>query len=243
MAAKLTPEEQIALILKKAETATPEEAEMLTGRAEKLMIRHGIDRAMAEAADPSKKDTLDWTTIILKGVYSKAQALMVHSIVSAYGDAKGYIVGSRSGSNTSFRFASFKNDGVALKGLIDSLLLQCVVATDAARKKEMLWKRMTPSEKYNFCRSFILGFGQGAAQRIRETKKIVTEEAKADHGAGTALVLVKKAEAVEKFYDAETAGTLKKGRGINTTYSGYAAGRQAGLNANVGGAARGAVGR
>lgn len=245
MAEKLSIEEQVAIILRKAETATPEEAEMLSARAEYLMLKHGIDRSVAEAAADNslEKDHIEWFSVTFDGVYAKAQVFMVHDIVMAYGDARGYVSShDRPKKGMTYHFCSFSKDGEALKGLIESLMLQCTTATtEFIEEQDYAWTLKSASEKYNAKRSFILGFGRGAASRITETRKKVVAEAKSE-STGTDLVLRNKSTEVEKAYDRMMGGNTRRTRGMQTTYSGYSAGRTAGRDANVG-AGRKAVSR
>lgn len=236
MADKLTLEEQVALMLRKAETGTPEEAEMLTARAAHLMLKHGIDRTMAEAAGTQPKDNITWFEVSFTGVYAKAYIFAVHDIVRAFGNARGYLIPfDLPKKGMTYRFCSFSKDGVELKALVESLMIQCNSAVaDHIEAQDYAWSLKTASQKYNDKRSFVLGFGRETASRIAKERREAIQEVKASStGNGAELVLVSKKVEVEKYFERST-GKMGKARGMQTSVNGYLAGRAAGREANIG---------
>lgn len=244
----MTVEQQVAQLLRQAEsTEFPEEAELFSARAERLMLKHGISRSMAEAAGQQEKDHITWFSISFDGIYAKAYVFAVHDIVTGFGNAKGYLTSfDKPKKGMSYHFCSFSKDGAELKALLDSLMIQCNAAlAEHIEALDYAWSMKSGTEKYNDKRSFILGFGRETSRRIAATRQEVITEVKAIEAKGapgTDIVLKNKSAEIEKAYDRMMGGSKRKARGMQTTQSGYRAGVAAGREASLG-AGRKAVGR
>lgn len=225
----LTPiEEKIALLLKKAEsTDSPQEAEALTEAAEKLMLKHGIERAMLDMTH-DKKEEIVVVKYDLKGTYAYEQMLAAHAIARAL-DLRLFYADQRSWSGgVRISIVGFKSDAEDALMLILSLLTQATVAVKVWAKAELpSW--YTPSEKYKARRSFIEYFGKGAAKRISDNRLKTIEEV---GGTGTELVLVKRSEMIDEFYG--TLGLRSKSDRREASIAGVGAGFTAGQNAATG---------
>lgn len=220
-------EEKIALLLKKAEsTDSPQEAEALTEAAEKLMLKHGIERAMLDMSH-DKKEEIVVVKYDLKGTYAYEQMLAAHAIAEAL-DLRLFFSDQRSWSHgVRISIVGFKSDAEDALMLILSLLTQATVAVKVWAKAD-LPSYYTPSEKYKARRTFIEYFGKGAAKRIRGNRAKTIEEV----GTGTELVLVKRSELVDEFYG--TLGLRSKMDRRATSHAGVGAGFTAGQNAATG---------
>lgn len=240
--------DKIAALLLKAESTTPEEAEALTAKAEEMMIKYGIEQAVIDARRGAgqKKEEIVTRKIFFAGVYAQGQMMMGHSVAMAFGsirtmrtanvrrfneDTKKYEKGEQ------LWLIGFESDVSQCELLIASLQLQCIVALDRWWKTEGKRGYYTAMEKFTERRSFIMSFGSGAGERIKETRRKVVAEETAK-GTGTDLVLVNRKAAVDAFMD-QAHPNLRSGRGVNRGYAGSTAGRAAGRNANVGGNAVG----
>lgn len=231
-AGKLTTEERIAALLRKAETTTPAEAEALTAKAEELMIKYGIDRALLNSRSTGEKERIERLKIPLKGIYAKAYMDMMYSIAMAYGNVRAYYTQWKQ-SDITLTIIGFESDVAQLKVLLASLQLQGVVALDT------WWKardtaHYTAMDKFKDRRTFIKSFGQGAASRIRKARTTAVQEAESTT-PGTAIVLRDRATAVDEFMKAN-APDLKssKSREKSGGWGASSAGYQAGQNANTG---------
>lgn len=232
-AGKLSHEEKIEKLLKKAETTTPEEAEALTQKAVELMQKYGVTQAMLNARRTGDKERIEMLHIPLKGIYAMAYESMMTSIAQAYGDVQTFYTQYKQ-SDVVLTITGFESDVSQLKVLLTSLQLQAVVALSAWVESGGLAFSATAMEKFKARRTFIKAFGAGAAERIRRARRTVVQEAEKET-PGTELVLRDRATAVEEFLKAKVPGlkTVKK-REKSGGYGASRAGYQAGQNANTG---------
>lgn len=229
---KLTTEEKIAALLKKAETTTPEEAELLTAKATELMKKYGIDRALLNARTTGDKERIEKLHIPFSGIYAKAYMRMMSTIAKSYGDdIDTYYTQWR--NDITLTIVGFETDVAQLKVLLTSLQLQGVVALNAWWKTRDTFG-YTAMEKFKDRRTFIESFGAGAASRIYRTRASVVKEAESST-PGAELVLRDRALAVKDFMN-ENVGKLKtvKNREKAGGYGASIAGYDAGKNANTG---------
>jgi hypothetical protein len=234
--AKLTQEERIAKLLQKAETTTPEEAELLTAKAVELMQKYGVTQAMLNARRTGDKERIELLQIPLKGIYAMAYESMLTSIARAYGNVQTFYTQWKQ-SDVTLTITGFESDVAQLKVLLTSLQLQVVVATDSWWKSadnEYTRTSAKPMEKFKARRQFIKSFGFGAAERIRKARHHVVAEAEKST-PGTELVLRNRAQAVDEFVTAKFPGlkTVKR-REKPGSFGAGQAGYKAGQNANTG---------
>ena len=235
-AKKLTTEERIAALLRKAETTTPEEAQALTEKAVQLMQKYGITQAMLNARRTGDSERIERIHIPLKGIYAMGYMSMMNSIALAYGGVKTYYTQWRQ-SDVVFTITGFESDVAQLKILLASLQLQAVVATDTwwkSNENRSVRDYATAMEKFKARRTFIKAFGSGAAERISRARRVVVRDAERET-PGAELVLLDRMKAIEAFL-AEKEPKLKKSKsrekhgGFKASSAGYRAGR----NANTG---------
>lgn len=229
---KLTKEELIAQLLKKAETTTPEEAEALTAKAAMLMQKYSIDRAMLNARTTGEKERIERVKIPFKGIYAMAYMSMMSSIARAYDPSIQTYYDQWKQSDVTLTIVGFESDVQQLKVLLTSLQLQAVVALGA------WWKTIDvpakPMEKFKARRTFLKSFGWGAASRIGRARAGMVKEAEAAT-PGTGIVLRDRALAVKEFLDTQVPGLKSvKDRTKPGGFGASAAGVQAGRNANTG---------
>jgi hypothetical protein len=229
-----TPEEKrahtealIALMLKKAETTTPEEAELLMAQAEKLMLKFDIQNITAESAD-KKAEKIITARMDFEGIFAKAYVLMGFSIANGLGSLK-CVQSHYKNTHRILHIVGYESDVERAKTLIQSLQVQAVMALGKFTKNIPSW--YTGSDKFNARRSFIIGFGDEAGIRIANTRRTVIEEEETST-PGTEIVLVNRAARVEDAFD-ELFSDLRQGRAIKVTV-GYRDGRNAGASANIG---------
>lgn len=231
-AKKMTKEEQIQKLLLKAQTTTPEEAELLTAKAEELMLKYGIDRALLNASSTGDKERIQKLKIPLKGIYAKAYMDMMYSVAMAFGNVKAYYTQWKQ-SDVDLTIVGFESDVAQLHVLLTSLQLQAVVALDAWVKSVDM-STYTPMEKFKARRTFIKAFGNGAATRIRKARVNAVKDAESTT-PGAELVLRDRMLAIDDFMKVNV-GKLRssKSREKSGGYDASTAGYTAGKNANTG---------
>lgn len=228
----MTQEERIKALLRKAETTTPEEAEILTEKAEELMLKYGIDQALLNARSTGDKERIQKLKIPLKGIYAKAYMDMMHSIAMAFGNVRAFFTQWKQ-SDVDYTIVGFESDVSQLQVLLTSLQLQAVVALDAW-VKSIDMSNYTPMEKFKARRTFIKAFGNGAATRITKARASAVKDAESTT-PGAELVLRDRMLAVDDFMKSNV-GKLRsskrreKSGGWDASSAGYAAGK----NANTG---------
>jgi hypothetical protein len=251
--------DKIAKLLAKAESTTPEEAEMLTAKAQELMAQYAIDEAMIEAArgfsgESSKYGEEEFVAI---GIYRYSLSKLTHVVLQANGlrtfewtgknprvvDGKLYketvvVVG-----------CGQKGDLDRVRVLNTSLMLQAITAENAwwrEHKHEHEWK---PKKGHYERRQFLLSFAYGVHQKMTAAAERGKKAAEAEHSSDSvALVLRDKALVVQAEFekrhpDLRSKRDSKKGGSM----AAHAAGHAAGLRANTGepsvGGERGALNR
>src|SRR4026208_2027649 len=75
--------EKIAALLRKAESTTPEEAELLVEKAQQLMTQYAISEAMLDAARGVERDEIDQTPIKMTGVFREAIGELLWAIAAS----------------------------------------------------------------------------------------------------------------------------------------------------------------
>lgn len=245
--------EKVMRLLAKAESTTPEEAELLVAKATELMIREEIDQAMLASAQGRIVDEIIEKKITFKGSYADAQ----RDLFFAVGRAHGFklLQSWAPGSQKAGAWIGFKHDLEQTEVLLTSLLIQQARAATGYFKANPCESWMTAFDKFAAKRSHMMGFATGVqsiiSERRRQTIKTVTDERVAacpdDSTSSVALVLQSKDDQVKDWYD-KRYGNLKSGRARrlagngDATSAGHRAGRSADLGSNRIGA-RKALGR
>lgn len=220
----------IAKLLAKAESTTPEEAEALTEHAERLMLKYGIERArideqrarLGEAYEEIVKECILFTGAYARDIRELGAgiALALGAIRPIYGagrDSTLYLVGCAS-------------DVKQAQILTASLQVQAMVAMRhwwvAERGRHPWW---SDSDRRRARSGFIRGFGVGAADRIRESREAVIEEA----GSGAELVLASRQDRVDAAVDAMATRRARPREGADA--GSFLRGRISGRQADTGG--------
>lgn len=217
--------DKIRKVLALAEGATTEgEAEAATRKAEILMAKYGIDRAMVSHTDPGS-DPLEWQTITLQAPYAVQKACLLHTVAAAYNGQTIRRPGAAAGANQVVEVCAHKSDLERIDILFTSLLLQ--IATGINRRVPAHGARAAA-----YRRSYILGFNQAVRDRLREAAARARQES--GDTTGTDLVLADRSALVRNAFTDRWPNvrftTVTSGGG------GYGAGRAAGAAADLGGA-------
>lgn len=214
-----------ALIAKAESTEFPEEAEVLTAKAQQLMARHAIDAALLEAGTgtagvPSSR------RVAVAVPYQAAKVRLLSAVARAN---RGRVVWD-AGTGQAHVFG-FAGDLDAVEVLFTSLLLQ---ATRAAAAHGPVRDARGRSRTRSFRGSFLHGFAQRIGERLEEAVR--EEVAATAEGGGSALVplLEGRERAVEDAVAAEYP-RLRRLRASVTNGAGWRAGQVAGAAAALGG--------
>lgn len=233
--------DKINKLLRKAESTTPEEAELLFAKAAELMAKYQIDEAMLKAREPKTRGTvqrekfysisiwrfpiadLKWRIAVAMGL----KAIKLTSDIWREVDGKVYK------QNEQYEMFGFPEDLAHFKMIITSLEVQMLRAELAWwGQNEYLYKGMKKSQQHTARRGFMFAFAQGAAAKYAEVGRKAKQEAVAEHGTGVELVLRDKsleiADAYHKAYPETRKVNDKKSRGDAWAQTkGYEAGRRA----------------
>jgi len=223
--------ERIIKLLSKAErTDNPAEAEAFFAKAAALQAAHAIDEIMLNAAAGKHVDDIEKKTYLFKGSYAPANVWMVHVLAQQLNSR--VIQTKLGGSEVRCNVHGFRSDLERLDLLFTSLLIQGTRAMKTFIKNHEYYGSCTAAEKYQMRKSFLMGFGEGAADQLAEANRAAEKEQETKT-PGVGLVLVdRKAQvntAVEQSY-----GRLSSSRGTKRDYSGLAGGRAAGRQADMG---------
>lgn len=203
-----------ALLAKAEATSFGEEAEALSTKAQELMNRYALERAVVDAEEtpaPSASARRLW----LDNPYLDAKATLVDAVASANR--------CRSVFHPEFGFVTVLGDEVDLEIvelLTTSLLLQATRAMLAAGRQV---DRRGTSRTRSFRQSFLLAYANRIGERLREA----TEAETAATGDPRLLpVLADRKQAVDDLYDEMFSETVRRSMSVNNA-SGWGAGRAA----------------
>lgn len=237
--------DKINKLLRKAESTTPQEAELLFAKAAELMAKYAIDEAMLKAREPQTRGTVQRETFISVSIWRYPIAEMKWRIGMAMG-LKVIKLGTPSWvevngrvykENEQYEMFGFPEDLEHFRMIITSLEVQMFRAELAWWKEnEYLYKGQSKSKQHQARRGFMFAFGQGAATKYSEVGRKAQKEAEREHGADSvALVLRDKSleiqDAFRKAYPVTRKAADRKSRGDSWAQG---AGYEAGRNADVG---------
>ncbi|HXY91138.1 MAG TPA: DUF2786 domain-containing protein [Acidimicrobiia bacterium] len=185
----------VRALLAKAESTTFEaEAEAFTAKAQELMTRHRIDRALVDATSERRTEPRA-RSIVIADPYAAAKASLLAHVAGANGCTS--VWSSAIGVSTVF---GYTDELDAVEELYTSLLVQAVQAIRRAGPKVDAYGR---SRTKRFRRAFLLAFACRIGQRLRDTVRDTVEHATMQ--AGVALVPLLAARAARSAAAAEAA--------------------------------------
>jgi hypothetical protein len=235
--------DKIGKLLAKAESTTPEEAELLLGKAQELMTRYAIDEAMVAAARGIEAaEKIVEVRITYTGIFREA-AFDIGKALCAPNECRHLI--SRGSNQTTLVVIGFEGDVERVKMLDASVQIQ-------ARGAMLKWAKdqdrtyMSGMQWYKARREFLFGFAHGLHMQLAVAHKVAVkvaedEQAPTEESGSVALVLRDKKVRVNDWID-ETYGKLTSStrRYSSGGYGAHAAGSVAGHRADATG--RGKVG-
>jgi hypothetical protein len=240
--------DKIAKLLAKAESTTPEEAEMLTAKAQELMAQYAIDEAMISMARGFRnvKDQIVHEEFVIVGIYRFPLADLCNYLFR-FSDLEHVVLGGKNPRNIDgrifketivYRATGFKTDIDRARMLFTSLQLQAITAESVwwrEHKHEHEWK---VKKGHYERRQFLFSFAWAAGERMMEAKKAGQKKAEREHTSNSvALAIVSKDALVQQAYE-DRYPNLKEGRAKSFqggSMSSHAAGDAAGRRADIGG--------
>ena len=182
--------ERVRALLAKAEsTSFPEEAEALTAKAQELMARHAIDRALLDAATGDGASPVG-RRLPIDDPYAGAKSLLLSEVAQA--NRCRSVWSKELGFSTVF---GHEADVDSVELLFTSLLVQATAAMTAAGRSVDRWGR---SRTRSFRQSFLVAYATRIGARLREAAAAGAAAAEEEHGASLLPVLAAQDEAVEE---------------------------------------------
>jgi len=213
---------KVRALLAKAESTTfAEEAEALTAKAQALMDRHAIDRAVLAEASGSAGGP-EGRTVLVEAPYARPKFQLLSELARA--NRCRAVLETRSGVAT---VVGFPEDQETVELLYTSLLVQATRAmlhrgTDA-RSRTRAYRQ-----------AFLLAYAARIGQRLREAAAAAVADATRAHGGSLLPVLQGREDAVERHL-ADAFPRLRSMRVTASDPAGYAAGHAAADRARIGG--------
>ena len=182
--------ERVRALLAKAESTTfPEEAEALSAKAQELMARHAIDRALLEAAASDSTPGASGRRIVIDDPYARPKSLLLAEVADA--NRCKAVWSPDFGWSTVFG-ADDDLDIVDL--LFTSLLCQATSAmTAAGSSAEGPLARRARTK--SFRQSFLVAYGTRIGVRLRRAADAAAGEAAEVHGSERLLPVLAAREA------------------------------------------------
>ena len=213
---------KVRSLLAKAESTTyPDEAEALTAKAQQLMDRHAIDRAVVAAAGGSSARP-EGRTLLVESPYARPKFQLLTELARA-NRCRAVL---DTGSNVA-TVVGFPDDQATVELLYTSLLVQ---GTRAMLREGASTR--TRSRAYR--QAFLVAYAARIGQRLREAAAATVTEAVRAHGEDLLPVLKSREVAVEDQL-ASAFPHLRRMRVTASDPAGYAAGHAAADRARLGG--------
>ncbi|CNF48619.1 Protein of uncharacterised function (DUF2786) [Mycobacterium tuberculosis] len=208
-----------ALLAKAESTEFPEEAEALSARAQELMARHSIDRALI-AAETGDLTGSAGRRIAVDNPYDAPKAVLLTVVADA--NRCRAIWHRELGFST---VLGFPGDLAAVEMLFTSLLVQATSAmVHAGPRRDARGRSRTRSFRHAFLNAYAARIGE----RLREAAGEAAGRAAADAGGKDLLpVLAARDRAVEQAVDAMFPNLAKGRAGSVSNHEGWVAGRAA----------------
>lgn len=236
--------DKIVKLLRKAESTAPEEAELLTAKAQELMTRYQISEAMiAEREGTGTSEELTEVQLTYTGVYRHALMELGFACAKQNGCRAFYTDARwRTPKEMVVTACGFEGDVRRVEMLNASVQVQLHGALAAWWKGDKTHQLLARRQKFHERREFMFGFASGLSQQLAEARKRATGEAAKDEAdrAGVsdreasdsvALVVRSRKDRVDDWYD------RTHGRSLRYVVHNYARGsggaRGAGADAGV----------
>ncbi len=214
-------------LLAKAESSPfPEEADAFMTKAQEMIARYSLDRAVLEAdRDGPAGSGVEARRCWLDDPYLEAKAILVH--VVAESNRCQSILSGELGFVT---LVGHPDDIDGTEALFTSLLIQATRRMTALASDT---ESGTRTRRTAYRRSFLVAYANRIGDRLEAANKTVTQEADAESGGRLLPVLARRAEAAEQVVE-DLFPSLGHNRVQVSDWSGWAAGTAAADLADLG---------
>ncbi len=178
-----------ALLAKAESTEFPAEAEALLAKAQQLMTRHAIDRAMLGATDARRHDRVTSRTITVERPYAMARVALLHAVAVA-SDCRVIVQGSGDDGGRQCVLVGHPVDLTHVLALFASLSIHAT--------RCMLAAPLGADPPRRFRHAFLLAFAGRIGARLRQARESARREVETQRGQSTELVLVRRSAAVDE---------------------------------------------
>jgi hypothetical protein len=205
------------LLAKAESTEHPEEADALTAKAQELMTRYSIERAVAESVQPVASVPLA-RRLWLESPYVDAKSLLV-SVVADANNCQAI-------QSVTWGFVTIvghRSDLDLVELLVTSLLVQATRAMALAGPQVT---RSGTSSTRSWRRSFLIAYASRIGERLRESVHTSEASYDSDHGGALVPVLAARREAVHEAMSEMFPDTVERPISVSNR-AGYGAGRAA----------------
>ena len=185
---------KIRALLAKAESTTFDaEAEAYTAKAQELMARHRIDRALLADAGPAQDADVRGRRIGIEDPYATAKFLLLSGIAEANGARA--VWSKDLGSAT---VLGFPVELAIIEELFTSLLVQATAAMRREGSKQDAYGR---SRTKAFRRSFLVAYADRVTDRLRHSVEDIVTAVATETGTDLVPILAARDDAVEARVD------------------------------------------
>ena len=205
------------LLAKAESTEHPEEADALTAKAQELMTRYSIERAVAESSQPIASVPLA-RRMWLESPYVDAKSLLVTVVADANN--------CQAIQSVTWGFVTIVGHGGDLdlvELLVTSLLVQATRAMALAGPQVT---RYGTSSTRSWRKSFLIAYASRIGERLRESVHSSETTYDADHGGALVPVLAARRDAVEHTMAELFPDVIERPISVSNR-AGYGAGRAA----------------
>lgn len=235
--------DKIQALLKKAESTTPEEAELLFAKAAELMAKYSIDEAMLRAAGKKhENDKIVREEYIAVGIWLYPMGHLISVILRNFGMSPVKIKGLQREVNgrlykkVECRHAvGYESDHEKARMMYTSLQIQALRAENTWWREtgQQLYGWDTPSNQHKERRQFLFSFAVGVQKQLTEATARGRAQAEAEHSKeSVALVLRDRQANVDDAFKSEWPLRVKSrsryaSGGSAAAGAGYVAGQKA----------------
>lgn len=206
---------KVRSLLAKAESTTfPDEAEALTAKAQQLMDRHAIDRAVLAASMVGATSSPEGRSLLVESPYARARFQLLTEVARANRCRAVWL--QHEGIAT---VVGFPEDQETVELFYTSLLVQATTAMLHAGDR-------ADTRTRSFRQSFLVAYAARIGERLRRADEAAVAEAAADLGGGVLPVLASREAAVDQHFTREFPH-LRTMRVVARDPAGWTAGRRA----------------
>lgn len=216
------------LLVKAAGTDNEEERDAYTAKAQRLMLKWGIEEADLEARGEVKPEQVVQERRSYSGALAETMPQFANNLAHGMGGLK--VLKNTYGKHHIVYVIGHQSDVDNFWLMMNSLEQQARVGCKAWWKKAPESEWIKGWDRYKAHRDFVTAFGAVCGRRLRTLRTEVQQDAT----PGAALVLVSKDERVEEKYQ-ELHPKVRTSRGLSGGISGWSAGADAGSRAHLGG--------